>query len=73
MIIGQGGDDKINIGSNGINLNGDNDVDVTFSGVEILTINGGAGADFISGQSNSVVGNEFADDLILLGVPVMMI
>ena len=53
---GSGGDDSIVLGASGANLNGDDDVDVTLTGVELGTASGSGGADLISGAGDLVTG-----------------
>jgi Ca2+-binding RTX toxin-like protein len=49
-------DDSIVLGASGANLDGDDDVDVTLTGVEFGTANGSGGADLISGAGDIVTG-----------------
>ena len=44
------------LGASGVNLNGDNDVDVTLTGVELGTMSGSGGDDAISGGGDGVTG-----------------
>ncbi len=54
---GSAGDDSIVLGTSGANLDGDDDVDVTLTGVELGTASGSGGADLISGAGDLVTGS----------------
>ena len=45
VILGSSGVDTIRLGSLGVNLNTDNDADIVLVGAELVTVNGGTGAD----------------------------
>ena len=73
---GSAGDDSIVLGASGANLDGDDDVDVTLTGVELGTANGSDGADLVSGAGDIVTGgatslfltvNGDSDDDVLAG------
>jgi Ca2+-binding RTX toxin-like protein len=53
---GGGGDDTIVVGVSGANLNDDNDIDVSLTGVELGTANASAGDDLVSGAGDAVTG-----------------
>ncbi len=55
-ITGGPGNEAIAFGTLGIALNSDTDVDVTLAGVELGTVNGGGGADTISGAGDATTG-----------------
>ena len=55
-ITGGPGSDSIVFGSLGANLNGDNDSDLTLTGVELVTANTSDGADTVSGGGNASTG-----------------
>jgi FG-GAP repeat protein/hemolysin type calcium-binding protein len=59
--------DRARLGSAGINLNLDDDSDVTLVGIEGVTVNGGAGDDTISGAGNAGTGGLFPLPLVLNG------
>ena len=48
VVWGSADQDDVTLGTNGINLNGDDDTDVTSTGVERLFLNGGDGNDVVS-------------------------
>lgn len=50
-IVGSTGRDNIRAGSNDVNLNADNDIDITLKGVQRLNLFGGAGNDALVGSS----------------------
>lgn len=52
-ITGGPGNEAIVFGTLGIALNGDTDVDATLTGVELGTVNGGGGADTVSGSGDA--------------------
>ncbi len=62
-VIGSAGSDVVTLGTSGVNLNGDNDFDVTLTGVELGTMTGSDGADTLSGAGSGVTG---APTLLLL-------
>ncbi len=55
-VTGGPGNDSIVFGTLGANLNGDNDVDATLTGVELGTVSGSDGADVVSGAGNASTG-----------------
>ncbi|MGH3020348.1 MAG: calcium-binding protein [Gaiellaceae bacterium] len=66
VILGTPGNDAISAGQNGVSLNADGDVDVTFAPLPaILEIRGGGGTNSISGQGGQGAGGRFAGQLLL--------
>lgn len=66
VILGTPGADAISAGQNGVALNADGDVDVTFAPLPAaLEIRGGAGTNAISGQGGQGAGGRFAGSLDL--------
>jgi Ca2+-binding RTX toxin-like protein len=69
-VLGTPGDDAIFVGQNGVALNADGDVDVTFaplpSGLEIRG-GGGGGRNSINGQGSQGAGARFQGELVLYG------
>ena len=66
VILGTSGDDAISAGQNGVSLNADGDVDVTFSQQPAtLEIRGGGGTNAITGQGGQGAGGRFAGQLLL--------
>jgi Ca2+-binding RTX toxin-like protein len=59
QLIGRNVADQIDIGANGFNLNGDDDVDKVGGGFAIFVFKGGEGDDVIDARGNSVVGGGF--------------
>lgn len=55
-IIGTSGDDAITFGSNGVDLNGDGNLDVTLTNVEKATVSARAGKDTVDSSGSSVTG-----------------
>jgi Ca2+-binding RTX toxin-like protein len=66
-ITGSSGAENLNFGSFGLNLNGDDDVDVTIAGAETFTVNAGDGDDVVSGAGGDVTGAAFPLSLTLNG------
>jgi Ca2+-binding RTX toxin-like protein len=66
-IIGQASDDIIALGTKGINLNGDDDVDVTLANIGMIVVDGRAGYDDINAKGDAVVGTAFSLPLDLRG------
>jgi len=66
-ITGGPGNDSIVVGTLGANLNGDDDSDVTLTGVELGTVNASDGADTVSGGGNASTGGASSLLLILNG------
>ena len=65
-ILGSPGDDAIAAGLNGVALNADGDVDVTFAPLPaVLEIHGGGGKNTITGQGGTGAGGRFAGTLRL--------
>ena len=64
-MLGSSGNDNINASTGSINLNGDNDTDVTLSGVESLTLSGSGGNDTLVGGSgnDTLLGGAGADNV----------
>jgi Ca2+-binding RTX toxin-like protein len=68
VILGSAGNDSIFVGQNGVALNADGDVDVTFSPFPaVLEIRGSGGQNTISGQGGQGTGARFAGRLMLFG------
>jgi len=59
--------EKITLGTIGVNLNGDSDADLTASGGESWTVNGGDGNDTISAAGGGSTGNPFTTSLTIAG------
>ena len=55
-LAGGTGNDNVVFGALGANLNGDNDSDVTMTGVELVTANASDGADTVSGAGDASTG-----------------
>jgi Ca2+-binding RTX toxin-like protein len=67
-VIGTSGSDSIAIGANGLSLNADGDVDVTFSPLpSTIEISGGPGASFLTGRGGWGAGLAFNGDATLIG------
>jgi Ca2+-binding RTX toxin-like protein len=56
-VTGTSGAESVGLGTLGANLNGDNDVDATLTGVELGTVNASDGADLVSGAGGAVTGS----------------
>ena len=54
VLFGSDGDDRIVIGSEGANVDGDDDVDVTLTNVALMTVFVGNGDDRVTGQGDDV-------------------
>lgn len=67
IITGSSGTDALGFGSLGINLNADDDLDVTITAVEGFTVNAGDGADVVSGAGGDDTGLPFLSALTLNG------
>jgi Ca2+-binding RTX toxin-like protein len=67
LFTGSSGDDSIALGTSGVNLDADDDVDVTLAGVELGTVNASGGADSVSGAGDSVTGSPTLLGLTLNG------
>ena len=67
LITGGLGNETVTLGTLGIALNADTDVDVTLSGVELGTVNGSAGLDTISGAGDATTGAATTLQLTLNG------
>ena len=66
VILGTAGDDAIAVGLNGLSLNADGDVDVTFAPQPAaIEIRGGGGTNSITGQGGAGAGGRFAGQLTL--------
>jgi Ca2+-binding RTX toxin-like protein len=66
VILGTSGNDAISAGQNGVSLNADGDVDVTFAPLPAtLEIRGGGGTNSITGQGGQGAGGRFAGQLLL--------
>jgi hypothetical protein len=57
----------VTLGASGADLNGDDDVDATLSGIEVFSIEGGTGDDTLSAGGGGTVGAAFADDVTIFG------
>ena len=65
-VLGTAGDDLIFAGQNGVALNADGDVDVTFAPLPaVLEIRGGGGQNSLSGQGSQGAGGRFTGKLAL--------
>jgi Ca2+-binding RTX toxin-like protein len=65
-VLGTPGDDTIFVGQNGVALNADGDVDVTFAPLPAgLEIRGGGGRNSINGQGSQGAGARFQGKLVL--------
>ncbi len=69
VLDNEGGDAGIQVaaGTSGIDLNADGNLDATYSGVGVLSVIGGPGADVISGAGNAVTGAPVPQELHLTG------
>lgn len=68
VVTGTEGDDRIAAGQNGVALNGDGDVDVTFQDLPAqIEIRGLGGQDTLTGRGGNGAGATFLGRLILLG------
>jgi Ca2+-binding RTX toxin-like protein len=66
VVIGTAGNDAIFVGLNGVALNADGDVDVTFAPLPAtLEIRGGGGQNAITGQGSQGAGSRFTGKLVL--------
>jgi Ca2+-binding RTX toxin-like protein len=65
-ISGSSGADNVVVGASGVNLNGDDDADLTLID-EALTVNGNDGDDTVSGAGGSGTGTAFASALTING------
>ena len=66
VILGTSGNDAISAGQNGVALNADGDVDVTFAPLPaVLEIRGGGGTNSITGQGGQGAGGRYAGQLLL--------
>jgi Ca2+-binding RTX toxin-like protein len=62
-VVGGSGADNIVLGTLGVNLNGDDDADVTPLGVEVFRVAAGGGGDTVSGQGGAGTGQPVATGL----------
>ena len=69
IIQGTNGFDLVRLGTNGISLNNDNDVDIGVSNIERVSVFGNAGDDFIDARGNNVVGNSLPLETKFFGGP----
>ena len=68
VVIGTAGDDSIAVGQNGVGLNADGDVDVTFGQLPArMEIHGLGGADTLAGRGGQGTGGVFGGQLELVG------
>ena len=67
VLQGSAANDRITIGTGGVNLNTDGDADLTFAGVEGITVNGGAGNDRLEAKGGKGTGDAFAASLTVHG------
>ena len=66
VVLGTAGNDAIFVGLNGVALNADGDVDVTFAPLPAtLEIRGGGGQNAITGQGSQGAGSRFTGKLVL--------
>jgi len=54
-------------GASGIDLNGDGDLDVTQTNVEVFTAQAGAGGDVVNASGSTITGAAFPDDIAITG------
>jgi Ca2+-binding RTX toxin-like protein len=66
-ILGTTGDDAFSLGSLGINLNCDDDADVTLVATERVAVTAFAGNDTVSGAGGAVTGTAFSLPLVVWG------
>ena len=66
-VAGSAGADTVVLGAGGGNLNGDDDVDATLTGVELATLSGSDGADVASGAGDITTGAATSLGLTLNG------
>jgi Ca2+-binding RTX toxin-like protein len=67
VITGSSGSDAIEFGTLGVNVNDDDDTDVTISAVEVFVVNAGDGPDTVSGEGGDDTGLPFLSALTLNG------
>jgi Ca2+-binding RTX toxin-like protein len=68
VVLGTAGNDAIFVGQNGVALNADGDVDVTFAPLTAsLEIRGSGGQNTITGQGGQGTGGRFSGKLVLFG------
>jgi Ca2+-binding RTX toxin-like protein len=67
VIQGGAGVESIRLGFGGVNVNGDDDADLTLAGLEQAIVNGGAGNDKLSGKGGLGTGSAFPLRLTLNG------
>jgi Ca2+-binding RTX toxin-like protein len=68
VVIGTAGDDSIAVGQNGVGLNADGDVDVTFGQLPArMEVHGLGGADTLAGRGGQGTGGVFGGQLELVG------
>jgi ELWxxDGT repeat protein len=67
VVQGASGIDRVQLGSDGINLNNDDDVDATVAGVEEVTVNGGLGNDLLTAAGSPATGDAFFVPVLLNG------
>lgn len=66
VVHGTAGNDTIVVGTNGVNLNGDSDVDLTFSpALSRVEIHGGGGVNTLSGKGGTGTGSVFTGTVVL--------
>jgi trimeric autotransporter adhesin len=67
VVLGTAGDDSIAMGANGLSLNSDGDVDVTFAPLPAaVEIQGAAGVNFLTGRGGWGAGLAYAGDVTLI-------
>jgi Ca2+-binding RTX toxin-like protein len=64
---GSNGNDSYVAGFNGVNVNADDDADITLTGVETLAFDGGAGNDTLSAGGNASTGAQLSTKLRITG------
>ena len=68
IVVGTGDNDSIAMGANGLSLNSDGDVDVTFSPLPAaVEIRGGGGVNALTGRGGWGAGLAYAGDITLIG------
>jgi hypothetical protein len=67
VIVGTAGADSFDLGTVGINLNGDDDADLTIVTVESVVVQAGSGDDQVSALGNSGTGGPFTTPMVLQG------
>ncbi len=67
-LVGQAGNDSIAMGANGLSLNSDGDVDITFAPLPAaIEIRGGGGVNFLTGRGGWGAGLSYVGNVALIG------